>query len=150
MQLVKDKEIVNDTWRYVPDDGDFGDGDITVSLARWKSDQQSLLNHKGKVGLRLLPSDGVDSIVDDLDNIQLIELEFPDFADGRLFSHAWLLRSRYGYLNEIRAIGHYIPDQVFYLSRVGVNAFLPAKSSDLPFVLANLNDFTVKYQNSVN
>ncbi len=150
MQLVKDKEIVNDTWRYVPEDADLGEGDITVSLARWKSDQQSLLNHKGKVGLRLLPSDGVDSIVDDLDNIQLIELEFPDFADGRLFSHAWLLRSRYNYHKEIRAIGHYIPDQVFYLSRVGVNAFLPAKSSDLPFVLANLNDFTVKYQNSVN
>jgi uncharacterized protein (DUF934 family) len=102
------------------------------------------------VGVRLIPSDGVDSIINDIENIQLIELEFPDFADGRLFSHAWLLRTRYNYLKEIRAIGNYIPDQVFYLSRVGVNSFLPSKSSDLPFVLANLNDFSVKYQNSVN
>ena len=150
MQLVKNKEIINDTWRYVAEESELGEGDITVSLARWKGDRQDLFNHKGKVGLRLIPSDGVDGIVDDLENIQLIELEFPDFADGRLFSHAWLLRSRYNFRNEIRAIGHYIPDQVFYLSRVGVNAFLPAKSSDIPFVLTNLNDFTVKYQNSVN
>jgi uncharacterized protein (DUF934 family) len=39
---------------------------------------------------------------------------------------------------------------VFYLSRVGVNAFNPEKVEDLPIVLSNLNDFTVKYQNSIN
>ena len=83
-------------------------------------------------------------------DIQLIELDFPDFADGRLFSHAWLLRGRYNYQGEIRATGHYMPDQVFYLSRVGVNAFNPEKVEDLPVVLSHLNDFTVKYQNSIN
>jgi uncharacterized protein (DUF934 family) len=45
---------------------------------------------------------------------------------------------------------HYMPDQVFYLSRVGVNAFNPEKIEDLPAVLAHLNDFSVKYQNSIN
>jgi uncharacterized protein (DUF934 family) len=39
-----------------------------------------------------------------------------------------------------------MPDQVFYLSRVGVNAFNPEKIEDLPAVLAHLNDFSVKYQ----
>jgi uncharacterized protein (DUF934 family) len=43
-----------------------------------------------------------------------------------------------------------MPDQVFYLSRVGVNAFAPEKVEYLPFVLTNLNDFTVEYQNSIN
>ena len=106
--------------------------------------------HAGKVGVRIEPADAVDDIAPDLKNIQLIELDFPDFADGRLFSHAWLLRGRYNYQGEIRATGHYMTDQVFYLSRVGVNAFSPEKVEDLPVVLSHLNDFTVKYQNSIN
>jgi uncharacterized protein (DUF934 family) len=36
--------------------------------------------------------------------------------------------------------------QVFYLSRVGVNAFTIEKNEDVPAALAALNDFSVKYQ----
>ena len=150
MQIIKDRQIVDDTWSYVTNDDELKAGDICVSLARWKQDKQQLLAHAGKVGVRLEPADAVDDIAPDLNNIQLIELDFPDFADGRLFSLAWLLRGRYNYQGEIRATGHYMTDQVFYLSRVGVNAFSPEKVEDLPVVLSHLNDFTVKYQNSIN
>ena len=150
MQLVKDKEIINNTWHFVSDEETLGAGDITVTLQRWKNDQHNLLAHQGKVGLRLSAADVVDDIAGDLKNIHLVELDFADFADGRLFSHAWLLRSRFDYLEEIRAIGHYLLDQVFYLSRVGVNAFSTEKATDLTQVLTNLNDFTVQYQRSVN
>ena len=150
MQIIKDKQIVDDTWSFVADDAELKAGDICVSLARWKQDKHLLLGHAGKVGVRIGPADAVDAIAQDLENIQLIELGFPDFADGRLFSHAWLLRGRYGYQGEIRATGHYMTDQVFYLSRVGVNAFSPEKIEDLPVVLSHLNDFTVKYQRSIN
>jgi uncharacterized protein (DUF934 family) len=150
MQIIKDKHIVDDTWCYVADDAELKTGDICVSLVRWKQDREQLLGHAGKVGVRIGPADAVNDIAPDLKNIQLIELSFPDFADGRLFSHAWLLRGRYGYQGEIRATGHYMTDQVFYLSRVGVNAFSPEKAEDLPVVLSHLNDFTVKYQNSIN
>jgi uncharacterized protein (DUF934 family) len=150
MQIIKDKQIVDDTWSYVTNDDELKAGDICVSFARWKQDKQQLLAHAGKVGVRIGPADAVDDIAPDLKNIQLIELDFPDFADGRLFSHAWLLRGRYNYQGEIRATGHYMTDQVFYLSRVGVNAFSPEKVEDLPVVLSHLNDFSVKYQNSIN
>ncbi len=150
MQIIKDKQIIDDTWSYVADDAELKAGNISVSLARWKKDKQQLLAHDGKLGVRIGPDDSIDDISPDLENIQLIELDFPDFADGRLFSHAWLLRGRYNYQGEIRATGHYMPDQVFYLSRVGVNAFNPEKVEDLPIVLSNLNDFTVKYQKSIN
>jgi uncharacterized protein (DUF934 family) len=150
MQIIKDKRIIDDTWNYVTDDAELKAGNISVSLARWKQDKQQLLSHDGKLGVRIEPADAVDDIAPDLKNIQLIELNFPDFADGRLFSHAWLLRDRYDYPGEIRATGHYMTDQVFYLSRVGVNAFSPEKAEDLPVVLSHLNDFTVKYQNSIN
>jgi uncharacterized protein (DUF934 family) len=149
MQIVKDKKIIDDTWRFVADDTELGDGDVSVSLARWKQEKQQLLSHGRKLGVRIGPADSVADISADLDKIQLIELDFPDFADGRLFSQAWLLRGRYHYQGEIRAIGHYIPDQVFYLSRVGVNAFAPEKPEHLVAALAYLNDFTVKYQSSI-
>ena len=150
MQIIKDKQIIDDTWSYVADDAELKAGNISVSLARWKQDKQQLLAHDGKLGVRIGPADSIDDISPDLKDIQLIELDFPDFADGRLFSHAWLLRGRYNYPGEIRATGQYMPDQVFYLSRVGVNAFNPEKVEDLPIVLSNLGDFTVKYQNSIN
>ena len=150
MQIIKNKQIIDDTWSYIAEDAELKAGNISVSLARWKQEKQQLLTHDGKLGVRIGPADSVDDIVPDLKDIQLIELDFADFADGRLFSHAWLLRGRYNYQGEIRATGHYMPDQVFYLSRVGVNAFNLEKAEDLPVVLSYLNDFTVKYQNSIN
>ena len=150
MQIVKDNQLIDNSWKYVADGAELVDGDITISLLRWEKDHQQLLAHEGKLGLRIAPNDSVDEMAANLKGIDLVELDFPDFADGRLFSHAWYLRSRFGYQGEIRATGHFMPDQVFYLSRVGVNAFAPEKVEYLPFVLTNLNDFTVEYQNSIN
>ena len=150
MQIIKDKQIIDDTWSYVADDDEIKAGNISVSLSRWKQDKQQLLAHSNKIGVKIGPDDSVDDIANDLKDIQLVELDFPDFADGRLFSLAWLLRGRYNFQGEIRATGHYMPDQAFYLSRVGVNAFKPEKPEDLPLVLSHLNDFTIKYQNSIN
>ncbi|MEF3076501.1 DUF934 domain-containing protein [Methylobacter sp. Wu1] len=150
MQIIKDKQIIDDSWNYISDDAELKAGNISVSLARWNKDKQQLLHHDGKVGVRLEPSDSVDNIAEDLKKIELIELNFPVFADGRAFSHAWLLRNRYQYTGEIRATGHYMPDQVFYLSRVGINAFSLEKTEDLPAALSTLNDFTVIYQKSTN
>lgn len=149
MQIIKDKEIIDDSWSYVADDTELKHGDISVSLARWKKDKQQLLKSNRKIGVRIGPADSVEDIAADLKDIPLVELDFPAFADGRIFSHAWLLRGRYNYQGEIRATGHFMPDQVFYLSRVGVNAFSLEKTEDLPVALSTLNDFTVNYQKSI-
>lgn len=150
MQIIKDNQIANDSWDYCADDANFGDGDLTVSVARLKENGKALLNRMGKLGVRMTPNDSVAEIAEYLPNLSLIELYFPELADGQLFSHAWLLRNRYSYSGEIRATGHFLPDQVFYLSRVGVNSFNPEETEDLSATLAGLNDFSVKYQPSVN
>lgn len=146
MQLIKNKLVIENSWRYLPDDAKLENGDITVSLIRWQKDRAQLLEHNGKVGVRVNPDSSIEEIANDLKHIDLIELDFTDFADGRLFSYAWLLKNRYRYQGEIRATGHYMSGQVFYLSRVGVDSFTVEKDEDLPAVLASLNDFTVKYQ----
>lgn len=149
MQIIKDNQITDDAWIYVGDDADATDGDITVSTARLKGHIQSLLDRPGKLGVRITPDDSVTKIAEFLPKLSLVELHFPELADGRLFSHAWLLRNRFNYKGELRATGHFLPDQVFYLSRVGVNSFYPENTEHLSATLAGLKDFSVKYQPSV-
>ena len=150
MQIIKDNQITNDAWEYKPDDADLGDGDVTVSVSRLKENGTALFNRAGKLGVHLVPDDSVAAIAEFLPDLALVELHFPELADGRLFSHAWLLRNRHHYEGELRATGHFLPDQVFYLSRVGVNSFHPENIADLASTLAGLKDFSVNYQLSVN
>jgi uncharacterized protein (DUF934 family) len=96
--------------------------------------------------VRLGSTDSVETIANDLADISLIELNFPAFTDGRLFSTAKLLRTRYSYQGEIRAVGQFMVDQVCYLSKVGVNAFQLDNVAQLPVALATLDDFSVSYQ----
>lgn len=145
MQIIKDRQLVENTWQFIADDQDLPDsGNLTVSLKRWQKQQTELKAHQGEVGLRISSTDAVDSI-NDLAQLTLIELDFPVFTDGRLFSHARLLRSKYGFKGELRARGQFLADQVFYLSRIGVNAF-ELEPKLIPTALAALDDFSVSYQ----
>jgi uncharacterized protein (DUF934 family) len=146
MQLIKDRQIVEDSYQYIADAESLMDGNITVSLTRWQNDKAQLRNHAGKVGLRLNFDDAFETIGDDLNSLPLIELNFSFFGDGRLFSRAKLLRIRFGYQGEIRAVGSFMLDQIFYLSKVGVNAFQLDNSTSTEVALAALNDFSVSYQ----
>ena len=150
MQIIKDKNITDDHWSFIDDDDALIPGDITVSLARWKKEKEVLLNHSGKVGLRLKSTDAIEDFSEDLLHLPLIELNFAAFTDGRSFTQAWLLRKRFNYTGEIRAVGKFMVDQVFYLYRTGVNAFKLENSEQLPVALKKLDDFTVAYQPSVN
>ncbi|OQW73355.1 MAG: oxidoreductase [Proteobacteria bacterium ST_bin11] len=151
MQIIKDRELVENTWSFIGDDSPLPEsGDITVTLLRWLADKEQLLKRSGKNGVRLKPADQIAPLADDLSTISLIELDFPIFGDGRLFSQARLLRSRDGYKGEIRAVGDYLPDQVFYLARVGVNAFQFAEQNQIEEALAAMNNFSVRYQASTN
>ncbi len=148
MPIIKDQQISDNSWHFVADDTPIVDGDITVSSKRWQETKQSLLQHSGKIGIRLAPNDPVEPISNDLAAISLIELDFPVFTDGRAFSQTRLLRDRYAYKGEIRAIGKFMADQVFYLHRVGVNAFEFQNPSDIKLALSAINDFSVRYQSS--
>ncbi len=150
MQIIKDQQLIDNTWRFIEDGASLPSGDITVSLQRWLSEKAQLLERSGKTGVRLVPGDQTESLRADLDKIDLIELDFPIFGDGRLFSVARLLRSRDVYRGEIRAVGQYLPDQVFYLSRVGINAFDLSSQNDADLVLAAMSQFSVRYQTSTN
>ncbi|MGH8551564.1 MAG: DUF934 domain-containing protein [Methylococcales bacterium] len=146
MQVIKDQEIIEDHWLHIADDPIPAEGRISVSAARWKAERENLLARDGELGLRISPVDQIDDFAGDLQHFQLIGLEFPTFTDGRLFSIAAILRRHYYYQGEIRALGGFIRDQIFFLSRVGVNSFEMNDTSDLEGALSALEDFSVRYQ----
>lgn len=149
MNILKDKTIIADSWQHISDQESAPESKYTVTLNRWNQNLEADQNNIHCTGIRLNSEDQIDSFSnEDIRNIELIILEFPAFTDGRIFSQARLLRDQFKYSNEIRAKGNFMPDQVFYLSRVGVNAFEFDNQDDLEAAQSTLDDFSVAYQTS--
>jgi uncharacterized protein (DUF934 family) len=150
MQIIKDRKIVEDNWLHLDDEAaDLVLGDITVTLARWQAEHESLVKHDGNLGLRLSGDDPLEEIIPDLDKFELVVLNFPAFTDGRCYSFARLLRDRYDYKGEIRAQGDILHDQLFYMSQCGINSFEMANSHRLSDAMAAFDDFSESYQTTV-
>ncbi len=143
MQIIKDGTIIHDDVQHLADAEAPTGNRFTVSFERWKAERESLLAAGCAPGVRLSSGNALADIAGDLPFLDLVVVEFPAFADGRAFSLARLLRERYGYAGEIRARGDFIRDQLYFLVRVGVNAFEPKGGLDLEKLLPALKDFSV-------
>lgn len=74
--------------------------------------------------VRLEPADDARALLPHLDRLQLVEVNFPGFMDGRGYSSARILRES-GYTGELRAVGDIGVDQLNHLKRVGFDAIAP-------------------------
>ena len=108
---------------------------------------ESAPSPEGKV-LRLEPTDDPALVADQLADVSRVEVNFPKFGDGRGFSIGRLLRDRYGYKGELRAVGHITRDHLFFMESVGFDAFELREGEDPHEALAGFNDFTESYQAS--
>ncbi len=143
--LVKNGEICENQWIHLTDEAIPDTGSIILPLERWLLEQQLVSKRPDSVGVRLLPDSKLAEINNHLADLQLIVIEFPVLADGRVFSFARLLR-RNGYQGEIRAIGNFVTDQMYYLQRVGVDSFEIPESVTEQAAQETLNRFSVSYQ----
>jgi uncharacterized protein (DUF934 family) len=107
---------------------------------------ESPFSPKDKV-VRLEPTDDPAGVA--LEGVARIEVNFPKFGDGRGYSIARLLRERYGFRGELRAVGHITRDLLFYLESCGFDAFELREGEDPKEALAGFEDFTEAYQASV-
>lgn len=147
MRVIKDRKIVDDGWELLPEGAPLPEtGDVIVPLetwARWL--EQPTPGRSGQVGV-LLKSDERPEQIPALERAPLIAIEFPKFVDGRGYSSARLLRERFRYQGELRAVGDVLHDQLFYMSRVGFNSFALKAGKDIEGALAAFDDFSVAYQ----
>ena len=121
-----------------------------LPLAVWLTRKDEILARNAPFGVWLESGEGPEALAGDLDHFALIGVNFPKFADGRSYSTARLLRERYNYRGEIRAIGDVLQDQLFYMKRCGIDAYAVRVDKDIEAALAGLRDFSETYQAAVD
>ncbi len=143
-RLIKSGAIVEDSWYPVDaPEGVHADHQVQT-LEQWQA-----LEDKSGSAVQLEPDHSPAPLLEHLEQIELVAINFPAFMDGRGFSYARELRER-GYRGELRAVGHFIRDQLHYMSRCGFDAFQFADESLLEESLASLGDFDEHYQAGID
>lgn len=147
-KLIKQREVIEDFWRYADEDPQAAA--VIVPLPRWSQENQQWLAAGKRLGVRIGPADKVDTLAPHLSALELVAIEFGGLAEGRGYSQAQLLRRRYGFTGEVRAVGKIQRDQLFYMARCGFDAFELPPEADLEVALTAFDDFTVAYQPAVD
>jgi uncharacterized protein (DUF934 family) len=153
-KIIKNKVIVDDQWHVFklsegesPDTATVPSGHQIVPLQVWLAQKTALAVRKD-IAVWLASDERAEQLKEDIAILPLIAVDFPAFSDGRGYSIAFNLRSRLGYDGEIRAIGDVLRDQLFYMQRVGFNAFATREDRSIDDALKGLTDFSDAYQTS--
>jgi len=126
MKFISAHDKPRDPWHTI--DGD--DGPM-VTLTPTPFSLLTLLQWRGvrshwpegmPVGVLLTNDIEVNEVAEDLPRLALVALQFPKWVDGRAYSQAKVLRSRYRYTGEVRAIGAVLVDMLPLLQRTGFDA----------------------------
>jgi uncharacterized protein (DUF934 family) len=130
-------------------------GNIIVPLSVYTANKHALASRMdaGSAGIWLDTHETLESLIEavgDINKLPMIAVHVERFADGRIFSLGTLLRTRYGYKNELRAFGDVLRDQLFFLKRSGFNSFQIRADRSAEDALASLNDFSQPYQGAVD
>lgn len=131
-QLIKNGALVEES------------GPEVLDLEQWLE-----MEDRASRAVMLEPGETLAPLIEHLDEIPLVLVNFPTFMDGRGFSYARELRER-GYQGELRAVGHFMRDQLTYLARCGFNAFQMEDETELEGALESLGDFSEYYQASAD
>ncbi len=153
-EVIRDGAVVADDWQILRlaaeaplAEVEIPAGRVVVPLALWLERHAELIA-RGDVGVWLSGADDPSPIAPWLPKLPLVAVDFPKFTDGRGYSVAYLLRSRFDYRGELRAIGDVLPDQLFFMRRVGFDAFAVRPDKDVRQALRSLQPFSDAYQGS--
>ena len=124
---------------------------LSVFIAR-KSELESRIQ-QGSAGIWLATHEALEDLISniaDINVLPVIAVHVERFADGRIFSLGTLLRTRYGFKNELRAFGDVLKDQLFFLKRAGFTSYQIRADRSASDALTSLNDFSQPYQGAVD
>lgn len=142
--------LAEDPFIVAGDDQPIPPGDLIISLARFQAEGEGLLSEGRAVGVRLESDEAIEALAYDLPRLAVVALAFPKFGDGRAYTSAKILRERYDYKGEIRAVGDVLREQAGFMVRVGFDAFEPADGSTVEDLQRAVHRFRHVYQRSAD
>ena len=145
MPLLRQREVVADDWVTLGDSLPADDVALIVPFAKFRESPDVYRSRKGKLGVRLSPADKVEDLAPELPRLSLVALEFTGPGEGRGYSQAKLLRARYHFKGEVRAVGYVKQDQVYLMARVGIDAFDLSPDQKPEEAIATLDRFKIAY-----
>ena len=147
--IIKNNQVIEDLWTLLNADAQLDQAlqtqQVIVPLSLWQQNK-SELQAVQQLGVWLEADQAIEDLIDDLAQFAVIALNFPVFTDGRHFSSARLLRERYAYTGEIRAIGDVFRDQLFFMQRCGFDAYVIRADLCPTDALKSLTELSVSYQ----
>ncbi|PVY81608.1 uncharacterized protein (DUF934 family) [Cupriavidus alkaliphilus] len=124
---------------------------VLFPLSVWKANEALLAGRDAaRTGVWLAPEDEPGDAAAYFDRVSLVAVDFPVFRDGRGFSTAYLLRTRYKWEGQLRAIGDVLRDQLNFMKRCGFDAFAVRADKSIDDAIKGFTEFTVTYQASVD
>ena len=129
-------------------------GKVLLPLVIWLANKEKLAGRlaAGEIAILLTTHEPIENLAEafpDINRLPMIAVYVEIFTDGRNFTLGNLLRTRYGFKNELRAIGDIMRDQLFFLKQSGFNSYVIKAGLSATEALASLNDFSKPYQGSV-
>ncbi len=144
----------DDQWTLVdmPAEGeslDVPDAPAIVPL-KWYQENSAAVEGREDIGVWFDSDDEPEVLGEDCRRFPIIGVNFPKFSDGRGYSIARLLRERYGFEGDLRAVGDVLLDQLFYMKRCGFSTFALRADKDINKAEANLEVFGEVHQAAVD
>lgn len=131
---------------------------MTDSLLRYRDDAaheepavtlDAFLGQADASAVRVEAGDDSALLLPHLARLQLVEVAFPTFRDGRGYSTARTLREA-GYAGELRAEGDVLVDQIPFMRRCGFDSFAPAAPVDEAVLARALARYGDVYQGAAD
>jgi uncharacterized protein (DUF934 family) len=156
-KLIRNGRVVSDEWKTLtlaegdtPQSVRLPVGPVLVPLSVWQARRAELIyreyEHGWPLGVWLSAEQDAEAIGHDIDDFTVIAVEFDKFSDGKSYSTARLLRQRYGYKGELRAIGDVPSDRLTYQHQVGFDAFAVRANQKIGTILSDMFDFNLAKQ----
>ncbi|MEM5276539.1 DUF934 domain-containing protein [Cupriavidus taiwanensis] len=128
-----------------------GQDAVLFPLSVWQANEALLAGRDAaRTGIWLAPEDEPADAAAYFERVSLVAVDFPVFRDGRGFSTAYLLRTRYQWQGQLRAIGDVLRDQLNFMKRCGFDAFAVRADKSIDDAIKGFTEFTVTYQASVD
>ncbi len=143
------REVVEDDWRYLGEEGvdTAGGPAVIVPFAEFRTNIAQWREYRGRLGVRLSPADAVEDLGDDVHRLSLVAAEFPSAGEGRGYTQGRLLRSRFQFKGELRAVGAGVKqDLLFIMARCGFDSFELAPGQKVDEAQRAFDRYSVAYQ----